>query len=86
MGIRVTLIGAVVNILLAIIKLVFGIAGNSRALIADAVHSVSDLATDIVVVLGIYFGDLPADKDHHYGHKKRQALWHGSLPVSKSEE
>ena len=69
-GIRVTVVGAIVNILLAIIKFIFGILGNSRALVADAVHSMSDLASDIVVVLGLYFGGQPADKDHHFGHKK----------------
>ena len=73
-GIKVTIVGAIVNILLAILKFVIGIIGNSRALVADAVHSVSDLATDIVVILGLHFGDLPADKDHHYGHKKIETV------------
>lgn len=69
-GIRVTIIGAAVNVFLAILKLIIGTIGNSRALIADAVHSVSDLASDIVVLLGLHFGEQPPDKNHHYGHKK----------------
>ena len=73
-GIRVTVVGAIVNILLAVIKFVFGILGNSRALVADAVHSMSDLASDIVVVLGLHFGGQPADKNHHYGHKKIETV------------
>jgi len=73
-GIKVTVVGGVVNILLAIIKMVVGIMGNSRALVADAVHSVSDLVTDIVVILGIHYGDQPPDKNHHYGHKKIETM------------
>ncbi|MCP4582952.1 MAG: cation transporter [candidate division Zixibacteria bacterium] len=73
-GIQVTVVGAIVNILLAIIKFIFGILGNSRALVADAVHSMSDLASDIVVILGLHFGDQPADKDHHFGHKKIETV------------
>ena len=49
-GVRVTLVGSVINILLAVIKLIFGIWGHSRALVADAIHSLSDLASDIVVL------------------------------------
>jgi len=73
-GIRVTAIGAVINILLSALKLVIGIVGNSRALVADAVHSLSDLATDIVLLFGLHYGSLPADKNHHYGHKKIETV------------
>jgi len=69
-GMRVTIFGAAINIFLAILKFVIGIIGNSRALIADAVHSASDLASDIVVILGLHFGEQPPDENHHYGHKK----------------
>lgn len=69
-GRKITIIGAVINVILSILKFVIGTIGNSRALIADAVHSLSDLITDIVVLLGLHFGNLPADQDHHYGHKK----------------
>lgn len=73
-GVKVTAIGAVVNIVLSALKLFFGIVGNSRALVADAVHSLSDLASDVVVILGLHFGELPADKNHHYGHKKIETV------------
>ncbi len=69
-GIKVTVTGAIVNIILAVLKFIFGYLGNSRALVADAVHSVSDLISDLVVFLGLHFGSMPADRDHHYGHKK----------------
>lgn len=73
-GIRVTVVGAIINIILAVVKMAIGIIGNSRALVADAVHSMSDLASDIVVVLGLYYGGQPADKNHHYGHKKIETV------------
>jgi len=80
-GIKVTVIGAIVNILLAIIKFIIGIFGHSQALVADAVHSMSDLASDIIVVLGLHYGDQPADKDHHYGHKKIETLTELALGI-----
>ena len=73
-GVRVTVVGAIVNILLSVVKLVIGLLGNSRALVADAVHSISDLATDVVVLFGLHYGNIPADKDHHYGHKKIETV------------
>ncbi len=73
-GKRVTIVGAIINVLLAGLKFAFGYMGDSRALIADAVHSVSDLASDLVVFLGLHFGSLPADKDHHYGHEKIETM------------
>ena len=73
-GFKVTVVGAIVNIMLSGVKLVFGLLGNSRALVADAVHSISDLASDIVVLFGLHYGNIPADKDHHYGHKKIETV------------
>ncbi len=80
-GIRVTVVGAIVNIILSVLKFTIGIIGHSRALIADGVHSMSDLASDIIVVLGLHYGDLPADRDHHYGHKKIETLTEIALGI-----
>ena len=66
----VTLVGAVVNILLAIIKVVGGAIAQSHALIADGVHSLSDLASDFVVVYGAKHGSRDADELHPYGHAR----------------
>jgi len=71
---RVTYGGMVVNAAVAVIKGVIGIWGNSQALVADAVHSVSDLATDFAVVFGVRFWTAPADEEHPYGHGKIQSL------------
>lgn len=65
---RVTYIGIVINLLLAILKVAVGVLAGSMALIADGIHSVSDMATDVVVLLGVHFGTKKADSGHPYGH------------------
>jgi len=67
---RITLIGALVNILLAAAKIVFGIIGSSQSLIADGVHSLSDLASDAIVIVAAKHGSQDADEDHPYGHAR----------------
>ena len=70
----VTLIGAAVNILLILLKFSAGIIGRSQALIADAVHSVSDLATDAVVLFGLRIGAKSPDEEHPFGHARIETL------------
>ncbi len=67
---RVTIVGAVVNLLLAIGKTVLGVLGNSQALVADGVHSLSDLVTDAMVLVASKHGSKEADADHPYGHAR----------------
>lgn len=71
---HVTLVGLWVNAILTIAKIVTGIYGHSDALVADGVHSVSDLATDIVVLLFIGIAYKSADSEHPYGHGKFETL------------
>lgn len=73
-GLRVTWIGAAVNVLLVILKIVFGLAARSQALVADGVHSLSDLLSDLIVVLGLKFGRREADADHPYGHGRIETM------------
>jgi cation diffusion facilitator family transporter len=73
-GLRVTALGATVNLVLVILKLLVGVSGGSRALVADAAHSLSDLVSDIVVAWGLIVGSRPSDEDHHYGHAKVELL------------
>ena len=61
---RVTLVGSAVNALLIIVKFVAGIAGRSSAMIADAIHSLSDFATDIVVLVFVRLAGRPKDSNH----------------------
>lgn len=67
---RVTLVGAAVNVLLSAVKFAAGIAASSQALVADAVHSLSDLLSDAAIVIGVKYWGRPADDDHPYGHGK----------------
>ncbi|MGA8179422.1 MAG: cation diffusion facilitator family transporter [Desulfobacterales bacterium] len=73
-GKKVTLVGVVVNTLLILLKFAAGIVGHSQALIADAVHSISDLFTDAVVLIGIKVSQKPPDKTHHFGHARLETL------------
>ncbi|MEM1244012.1 MAG: cation diffusion facilitator family transporter [Pseudomonadota bacterium] len=67
---NVTLIGAATNLILAIIKILFGILGRSHALIADGIHSLSDLLTDALVLFAAKYGSAGADPEHPYGHRR----------------
>ena len=71
---HVTLVGSVVNLLLVGLKGVAGIAGNSAAMVSDAVHSLSDFVTDIVVLIFVRVSGRPQDEDHDYGHGKYETL------------
>ena len=73
-GKKVTIIGILVNTFLIVLKLIAGIFGSSQALIADAVHSFSDLFTDVVVLVGLKISHKPPDKTHHFGHARIETL------------
>ena len=71
---RVTFIGSIVNMLLLIFKFVAGFVGHSAAMIADAVHSLSDFVTDIIVIVFVRISSKPVDSSHNYGHGKYETL------------
>ena len=71
---RVTLLGSLVNLLLMALKFVAGIVGRSGAMIADAVHSLSDFLTDIVVLIFVGISARPQDESHDYGHGKFETV------------
>ncbi len=71
---RVTLVGALVNAFLALGKLIIGWLGHSQALIADGVHSLSDLLTDAVVLIAARHGSHPPDPEHPYGHRRVETV------------
>lgn len=70
----VMVISFITNSFLSLIKIIFGFVGHSSALIADGIHSFSDLSTDIVAMLGNFFARKPADSKHPYGHGKLEYL------------
>jgi len=79
---KVTWFGLVVNLVLATLKFVVGYLGHSQAVVADAVHSVSDTATDIAVLLGVKYWSAPPDKDHPYGHWRIETIITGFIGLA----
>lgn len=71
---KVTLVGGAVNVLLLVFKFVAGILGHSAAMVADAVHSLSDFITDVIVLVFVHISSKPKDKSHDYGHGKYETL------------
>jgi cation diffusion facilitator family transporter len=71
---RVTVIGAVFDLVLGLAKIAFGIIGHSHGLVADGVHSLSDLGTDLVVVWVARHGTQDPDAEHPYGHERIQTI------------
>lgn len=71
---RVTIVGAVLNLVLIIFKMLAGILGRSGAMVADAVHSLSDFVTDVIVLVFVRISNKPRDVDHDYGHGKYETL------------
>ena len=67
---NMTIIGFITNAVLSVFKIIAGIIGRSGAMIADGIHSISDFLTDIIVLFGLKYTEMPADKDHNYGHNK----------------
>ena len=71
---KVTLVGGVVNVVLLLFKFVAGIVGHSAAMVADAVHSLSDFVTDVIVLVFVHISSKPQDRSHEYGHGKYETL------------
>lgn len=71
---RITLIGFFTNLMLLIFKFLAGFLGNSQAMIADAVHTLTDFATDVLVFVGVRWGKKPRDEDHPWGHGKYETV------------
>ena len=71
---KVTLVGGAINVILLFFKFIAGILGHSAAMVADAVHSLSDFVTDLIVLIFIHISGKPQDKSHDYGHGKYETL------------
>lgn len=79
---RVTIAGSIINILLLAFKFAAGILGHSAAMIADAIHSLTDFVTDAIVIVFVRLGSKPTDHDHDYGHGKYETLASAIIGVS----
>jgi len=71
---KATYVGSVVNVLLVVFKFIAGIFGKSSAMVADAVHSLSDLLSDFIVIVFVKISGKPVDDNHDYGHGKYETL------------
>jgi cation diffusion facilitator family transporter len=80
-SVRATVIGLSVNVVLAVVKLLAGIFGKSYALIADAIESMADAASSIIVWRGVVIAEKPADREHPYGHGKAETIATAAVSV-----
>src|SRR5690606_38502370 len=71
---RVTLIGSALDLALGVVKIIIGVLGHSTALIADGIHSLSDLATDIMVILVMRHSAKAPDQEHPFGHQRFETV------------
>ena len=76
-----SIVGAIVNLVLTVAKVIFGIVGQSHALIADGIHSLADLSTDLMVWFAAKYSNQPADKEHPYGHARIETAFTVGLGV-----
>ncbi|MBU5427072.1 cation diffusion facilitator family transporter [Tissierella pigra] len=81
LGVKTSWITIIVNIILAVFKIIAGIAGVSSAMIADGVHTLSDILTTFVVLLGLKISSKEADKGHPYGHEKYESVFAKLLSI-----
>jgi len=77
----ITYLGVAVNISLSAVKIIIGFFAASLALIADGIHSLSDVATDVAVLLGVSLGSKAPDKSHPYGHGRAETLSAGLIAL-----
>lgn len=71
---KITWMGLAINLALFVVKFVLGFLGSSQAVIADAFHSLSDVTTDIAILVGVKFWSAPPDECHPYGHKRIETI------------
>jgi cation diffusion facilitator family transporter len=71
---QITIAGLIANLLLSALKFALGMLGHSQAVVADAVHSLSDMLTDLLVLFGLRFWNAPADEQHPYGHQRIETV------------
>jgi cation diffusion facilitator family transporter len=79
---RVTYLGIAGNIVLAVVKAVVGLTAGSMALVADSIHSLSDLVTDVALLLGVHFGSKEPDPKHPYGHGRIETFSEAFIAVA----
>lgn len=79
---RITLVGLGANVLLTAFKFVAGFLGHSQAVVADGVHSLSDMLTDLMILVGLRYWSAPADEGHPHGHRRIETVIAGFLGLA----
>ncbi|WP_425446271.1 cation diffusion facilitator family transporter [Dethiothermospora halolimnae] len=73
-GNKIAWITIIINIILSFLKVIVGIIGNSTAILADGIHTISDVISSLGIVIGFFISKKPADKEHPYGHEKAETI------------
>ena len=81
LGVKVSIITIIINITLCIVKVVAGIIGKSSAILADGIHTLSDVLTTLVVIIGLKISSKDADEKHPYGHEKYEPVFAKLLSI-----
>lgn len=81
LGVKVSIVTIVTNIILSLFKVIAGILGQSSAMLADGVHTISDVLTTIIVLIGLKVSSKEADEDHPYGHEKYESVFAKILSI-----
>lgn len=81
LGVKVSFITIAINVILSAFKIIAGIMGKSNAMLADGVHTLSDVLTTIVVIFGLKVSSKEADKEHPYGHEKYEPIFAKLLSI-----
>lgn len=81
LGLKTSIVTIIINVLLSIIKVVAGIIGKSSAMLADGVHTLSDVLTTLVVLIGLKVSSKEPDADHPYGHEKYELIFAKILSI-----
>lgn len=81
LGVKVSMVTIFTNIVLALFKIIAGILGHSSAMLADGVHTLSDVLTTIIVVIGLKVSSKEADEEHPYGHEKYESVFAKILSI-----
>ena len=80
-GVRVSIVTIIINIILSIVKVAAGVIGKSSAMLADGIHTLSDVLTTLVVIIGLKISSKEADERHPYGHEKYEPVFAKLLSI-----
>lgn len=81
LGMKVSMVTIIANVILSLFKILAGVLGHSSAMLADGVHTLSDILTTIIVLIGLKVSSKEADEEHPYGHEKYESVFAKILSI-----